>query len=179
MKSIARVLPVVALALVLLAGCRSRTDRSEGTVLLSVSDFDELPIQVSVTNGPYQIGQVTLRNVAKDPAGTVSNLQDIEIRSYEVRYTRLDSGNRQIVPLVESLFGNVSVGSTAQFDNLPFLRPAQLANPPLSDLATFGADPQTGSQVIPVRVTLRFFGRTLSGDDVASEPSSWNVDIVP
>jgi len=179
MKSIARVLPVVVLALALLAGCRSRTDQSEGTVLLSVSDFDELPLQVSVANGPYQIGQITLRNVAKDPTGTTSALQDIELRSYEVSYTRLDNGSRQIVPLVEPLFGNVPVGSTSQFDNLPFLRPAQLSNPPLSDLVNFGADQQTGSQVIPVRVTLRFFGRTLSGDDVASEPSSFNVDIVP
>ena len=59
MKSLVRVIPVVALALTLLAGCRSRTDQSEGTVLLSVSDFDELPVQVSVTNGPYQIGQIT------------------------------------------------------------------------------------------------------------------------
>src|SRR5262245_941601 len=125
MKSIARVVPVVALPLVLLAGCRSRTDRSEGTVLLSVSDFDELPIQVSVSSGPYQIGQITLRNVAKHPTGTVSPLQDIERRSYGVRFTRLDNGSRQIVTLVEPLFGNVSVGSTAQFDNLPFVRPAQ------------------------------------------------------
>jgi hypothetical protein len=179
MKMKARVLPVVALALAAVLGCRSRTDRSEGTVLLSVSDFDKLPVQVSVSSGPYQIGQVTLRNVAKDPTGSTGPLQDIELRSYEVRFTRLDTGSRQISPLVESLFGVVSVGSTSQFDNLPFIRAEQLANPPLSDLATFGADQQTGSQVIPVRVTMRFFGRTLSGDDVVSEPASFNVEVVP
>jgi hypothetical protein len=178
MNSQAKALTVVALTL-LLAGCRERTDRSEGTVLLSVSDFNELPVQVSVAGGPFQIGQITLRNVAKDPFGTTSDLQDIEMRSYQVRYTRLDGGSRPIVPLVEALFGSVPVDSTAQFDNLPFLRVTQLANPPLSDLVEFGSDQQTGSQVIPVRVTLTFFGRTLSGDDVASEPSSFNIEIVP
>lgn len=179
MKSKARVLPLVVLALAACLGCRSRTDRSEGTVLLSVSDFDELPVSVSASSGPYQIGQVTLRNVAKDPGGSTGPLQDIEMRSYEVRYTRLDTGSRQIAPLVEPLFGVVPVGGTSQFDNLPFLRPAQVANPPLSDLTNFGSDQQTGSQVIPLRVTLRFFGRTLSGDDVVSEPASFNIDVVP
>jgi hypothetical protein len=179
MKRNALVLPLVALALVAIVGCRSRTDRSEGTVLLSVSDFDGLPISVSVGDGPFQIDQITIRNVPKDPNGDTSALQDIEMRSYEVRYTRLDTGTRQLTPLVETLFGVVPVDGTAQFDNLPFLRAEQLANPPLSDLIEFGADQQTGSQVIPVRVTLRFFGRTLSGDDIVSDPVSFNVEIVP
>ena len=183
MKRNALVFPLVALALAAVLGCRARTDRSEGTVLLSVSDFDELPVAASVTNGLeaglLQIGQITLRNVAKDPSGATSPLQDIELRSYEVRYTRLDSGTRQIPPLLEGLFGVVPVGGTAQFDNLVFVRPEQLANPPLSDLAELGADPQTNSQVIPVRVTLRFFGRTLSGDDVVSDPASFDVSFVP
>lgn len=179
MKSKARVLPLVVLALAAIVGCRSRTDRSEGTVLLSVSDFDQLPVSVSVAGGPYQIGQITLRNVVKDPSGSSSDLQDVELRSYEVRYTRLDSGTRPIAPLVEALFGIITAGSTSQFDNLVFLRFSQLANPPLSDLTEFGTDQQTGSQVIPVRVTLRFFGRTLSGDDIVSDPASFNIEIVP
>ena len=44
---------------------RSRTDRSQGTVLLSVSDFDGLPISLSVTSGgPFSISRVTLRTAA-------------------------------------------------------------------------------------------------------------------
>src|ERR1044071_415420 len=116
MKSKARVLPLAALALAACLGCRSRTDRSEGTVLLSVSDFDELPVQVSASGGPFDIGQITIRNVPKDPTGTTGPLQDVELRSYEVRYTRLDTGSRQIVPLAEPLFGVVPVGGTSQFD---------------------------------------------------------------
>lgn len=183
MRTKAIVIPLLALALpVALAavgGCRSRTDRSEGTVVLSVSDFDGLPVSVSVSEGPFDIDQITLRNVLKDPSGVATDLQDVEMRSYEVRFARLDTGTRVPPPLVEGLFGLVEVGSTANFGNLPFLRVDQINNPPLGDLLRFGADQQTGSEVIPLRVTLRFFGRTLSGDDVASEPSSFNIEVFP
>lgn len=184
MKTKARVFTLTILALSAVAlsvsGCRARTDRSEGTVLLSVSDFDGLPIQVSVNGGPFQIGTITLRNVPKNQTNTVtSDLQDIEMRSYEVSFARLDSGSRVPPPLVEPLFGVVPVGGTTDYENLPFLRPNQTSNPPLSDLSRFGSDQQTNSQVIPLRVTVRFFGRTLSGDDIVSEPASFNVDVLP
>jgi hypothetical protein len=178
MKKTAFTFLLIAMAFAL-AGCRSRTDRAEGTVLLSVSDFDELPVGVSVSGGPTSIGEITLRNVSRDPSGNVGPLQDIELLSYEVRYVRLDTGTRQPPGLVESLFGNVPVNGNAVFNNLPFLRQNQLLSQPLSDLADFGTDQQTGSRLIPLRVTLRFFGRTLSGDDIVSEPASFDIEVVP
>jgi len=167
---------VVGLAL---PGCRSRTDRSEGTVLLSVTDFDGLPIVVSATGGPTQIGEITLANVAKDPTGGTSDLMDIEIRSYEVRYTRRDTGTVQPPPLVETIFGVVPVNGTMTINGLPFIRAHQLTTRPISDLADFGRDSETGSTVIPIDVTMRFFGRTLSGDDIASAPASFTIEVVP
>jgi hypothetical protein len=170
-----------ALSLLVLAGlsCSSRVERTDGSVLLTVSTFDQLPVSVSVANGPTQLGSITLRSVAKDPTGTTSTLQDLQMRSYEVRYARRDTGTRLPQPLVESLFGNVAVNSTTVFNNLVFLRTAQLASPPLSDLVNFGTDQQTGSRVIPIRVTLRFFGRTLSGTDIVSDAVSFDVEVVP
>lgn len=167
--------------LLALAACRSSTDRSEGAVLLSVSDFDELPVAVSVSQagGIAQIGEVTVSNVAKDPTGATSSLMDVEIRSYEVTFRRLDNGSRQIPPFTERLFGNVPVNGETDFDNLPFMRTNQLLTPPLSDLASRGSDSETGSQVIPVNVTLRFFGRTLSGDDIVSTPATFTIEVVP
>jgi hypothetical protein len=108
-----------------------------------------------------------------------SDLQDIEMRTYEVIFTRLDTGTRIPPSLVSSIFGVVPVGGTTDYENLPFLMANQIATPPLSDLARLGFDPQTNSQVIPLRVTMRFFGRTLSGDDIASDPASFNIDVVP
>lgn len=169
--------PFLVLAL-LVGSCRERTDRSEGSVLLSVSDFDGLPIQVSLSDADVQITSLTLRNTPKIASPT-SPLQDIELRSYEVTYTRLDRGTRVPPAMIDGLFGIVPVNGTSDFANLPFMRPDQLGNVPLSDLRRLGRDPETGSVVIPLRVTMRFFGRTLAGDDVASEPASFNVDVVP
>lgn len=167
--------------LVLASGsCRSRTDRSEGSVILSVTDFDGLPLLVSVSaGGPTQVGEITIQNFAKDPSGTVSDLQSIELRSYEVRYSRRDTGTRLPPPLVKSLFSLVPVNGTATITNLQFLTLDQMLNPPISDLATFGVDKETGSQIIVLNVSMRFFGRTLAGDNIASDPASFTVEVVP
>lgn len=177
-----RTITLLSLAVLVLAlgSCRSRTDRSEGSVLMSVTDFDGLPLSVSVSGGgPTQVGEITLQNFAKDPNGTTSDLQSIELRSYEVRFSRRDTGTRLPPPMVQSIFSLVPVNGTATITNLPFLSLNQLANPPLADLATNGADRETGSQVIVLNVTMRFFGRTLAGDDIASDPASFTVEVVP
>ncbi len=170
---------VLAILVLALGSCRSRTDRSEGSVLLSVTDFDGLPLSVSATAGPTSIGEVTLRNFTKDPSGTTSDLQSIELRSYEVRFSRRDTGTRVPPPMVKSIFSLVPVNGTATITNLPFLTENQLANPPISDLSTTGADRETGSRVIVLNVSMRFFGRTLSGDNIASDPASFTVEVVP
>lgn len=170
----------LAILVLALGSCRSRTDRSEGSVILSVTDFDELPLLVSVGGGgPTQVGEVTLQNFAKDPNGTTSDLQSIELRSYEVRFSRRDTGTRLPPPMVKSIFSLVPANGTATITNLPFLTADQLFNPPLSDLGTTGADRETGSQVIVLNVSMRFFGRTLAGDDIASDPASFTVEVVP
>jgi hypothetical protein len=160
------------------AGCRSRTDRSQGTVLLSVSHYDQLPFGVSLTNGPFVIGTVTLRNVAKDPTGTTSNLQDVELRSYQITYTRRDTGTRVPPPSVQGIFGNVPVdGTTDLINTVGILFSDQLLSQPLKDLHDFGVDRETGTAVIVLDVSMTFFGRTLSGDDIASAPATFTLEV--
>ncbi|HXO22403.1 MAG TPA: hypothetical protein VOA87_20980 [Thermoanaerobaculia bacterium] len=178
MKSKA-ILPILLAVALAAAGCRSSTDRSAGTVLLEVNMFNGLPITVSVATGPTQITSMTLKSIVKDPNGTTSSLQDIQMRSIEFTYTRLDNGTRVPPPLVDSIFGTVPVNGTLIINNQEFFRADQLLSPPLSDLTNFGFDQQNGTKVIPLRVTMRFFGRTLSGDDIVSDPASFNLDVVP
>ena len=175
------VLILAALALTLaVAGCRSRTDRSEGTVLLSVSDFNGLPSSVSLRNGgPFQIDRVTLRNIAKDPTGTTSDLQTIELRSYEVRFRRRDTGTRLPPAAVQAIFGTVTVNGTKDLLNLPFLFSDQVLSQPLKDLRDFGVDRETGTAVIVLDVSLTFFGRTLAGDEIATAPATFTVEVRP
>jgi 3-keto-L-gulonate-6-phosphate decarboxylase len=49
---------------------------------------------------------------------------------------------------------------------------SQLQNPPLSDLLAVngGVDRETGAETILLDVSIVFFGRTLSGDEVQSSP---------
>jgi len=166
---------VLALAV---AGCRSRTDRSEGSVLLSVSDFDGLPVQVSTRTGPYSIDEIIIRNVAKEPGGTTSALQDVELRSYEVRYSRRDVGTRVPPTMAQSIFSVVPVNGTVTLNNLPFLLSDQVLNPPLSDLRSFGVDRETNSEVVVLDVSMRFFGRTLAGDDIVSDPARFTIEVI-
>ncbi len=174
---------VTALFLLVLAlsfsGCRSRTDKSAGTVILSISSFNQLPVQISAATGPFQIPTLQLTSVAKDPTGTTSNLQTIELRSYEVTFTRRDTGTRVPPPLVASLFGNISVGGTTTETNLPFMMSDQILNPPLLDLAQKGVDSETGTAVVVLDVHMRFFGRTLAGDDIVSQTASFTIDVTP
>lgn len=165
-------------------GCSSgdRVEDTEGTVLLVVSNFDGLPGRVAVNDqDAVQIGSIDIDNVPKNSNLGTSPLQDVEMRSYEVVYTRVDTGTREPAPLVRSVFGLAPVGGTLTYENLTVLTATQMLNPPLSDLLfdNGGVDTETGSQVITLELRMRFFGRTLAGNNVATAPVAFEVEFVP
>ena len=159
------------------AGCRSRTETSEGTVIMSISNFNLLPFRVSVTNGPFVIPSITISNIPKDPSGTTSSLQTIELRAFEVVYTRRDTGRTVPPTLSETIFGNIPAGGSTTISNQEFLTANQTLNSPLLELGRTGVDPETGSTVIVLDVSMRFFGRTLAGDDIVSAPASFTIEV--
>jgi hypothetical protein len=168
-------------ALLALSGCESRTDRSEGGVILSISDFDGLPVRVGVnTSSAVQMGSITIQNLPKNPAGGTTTLMNVEMTSYEVRYQRVDGGTRVPTPLVEGIFGVAPVNGTTVYDNLVIMGAEQFLNPPLEDLlfVNGGIDSETGSPVIKIRFRIRFFGRTLTGESVATEPAAFDIEFV-
>lgn len=167
-------------------GCSTdRLDSDEGTVVLSITDFDGLPIAASVNqvaaSGFVQVEELTLTNFPRDPQGTTSDLQSIELDSYEVVYTRADQGTRVPPPRVRNIFGLVPVGGTLVLENLDILGVEQALNPPLSDLLfeNGGFDRETGSNLIILNVRIRFFGRTLAGNQIASGFDSFTLEMVP
>ncbi|HEX2252235.1 MAG TPA: hypothetical protein VHQ65_03080 [Thermoanaerobaculia bacterium] len=180
--------PIIALAaatLLLLAagGCSGdRVEQSEGSVILSVTDFDGLPVRVSVnTLDLLQVEEVVISNIPKDPQGNTSALMDVEMQTYEVTYSRGDQGTRVPTSMVRRIFGVAPAGGDITYDNLVVMSAEQFLNPPLSDLlfAGGGIDTETGSPVILIEFTMRFFGRTLSGDSVATAPVRFDVEFVP
>jgi len=164
-----------------LAGCESPDKVDAGGVILSLSDFDGLPISISATGSccSVAVASMTLTSISKNPGGPTGPLMNVEIQSYEVIYTREDTGNRTPPRLVQSIFGVVPVNGTSQLDNYPVLREDQFNSQPFLDLQDFGRDTQTGTTVVRLRLTIRFFGRTLSGDAVESTPASFSVEVVP
>lgn len=183
-----KILQIAGLTLLLTVtgGCESRTDKTDGGgVLLSVSDFDGLPILVSVNDaaaiGAVQIESITIDNIVKDPAGASGDLMNVEMESYQVTFTRRDAGTRVPPPYSASVFGVAPAGGNIVYDNLPIMGSAQLTNAPLSDLLfRNGAfDKETGEQTIVVEVSMTFFGRTLSGNPVSTAPARFNLEFVP
>jgi hypothetical protein len=167
----------------LLAGCSERVDDSEGGVILRVTDFNGLPARVSVNlaGDAVTIDSIQIDNIPKDPNGGTSALMDVEMDTYEVRFSRTDTGTRVPPPLLERVFGLVPVNGATTYENLPIMRATQFNNPPLSDLLVSGGgiDTETGSQVISLEITMRFFGETITGDDVATAPIRFVVEFVP
>jgi hypothetical protein len=176
-----------SLAVFLTAGsCRSRTDLSSGTVILTFGAITGIPALVSMkaTIGPggpdaVVIQNFNLQNFPKDPTGTTSNLQDIEVNQYQVTYKRQDSGTRLPPTLVAGLEVEVPVNGTAAITNLPIVRTNQLLNPPLYDLYQFGFDTETGTAVIILEAQVQFFGQTLSGDAISSSQADFTIEFTP
>lgn len=178
-------LTLTAFALVGLLGCNARTDRTDGGgVLLSVTQLNLAPTQFILHNLQNAgallpaIPTVTLQNVVKDPSAPVtSQLENIELRSYQIVYTRADTGTRVPPPLVEPLAGVVPVNGTFTINNLGVIRNNQLFSPPISDISNFGVDKETNSQIIVLNLRITFFGRTLAGQDVQSEPAGFTMEV--
>jgi len=183
MRKVANLLLTVCLVVVFSA-CESRTDRTDsGGVLLSITDFDGLPISVSVnsTGGFVIVEEIKIANVPVNPNGTTGDLMNVEIVSYEVEYSRADRGTRVPVKFVRGIFGVAAVDSEITYEGLPILGPDQLTTVPLSDLlwAQGGTDTETGESKIALNFSIRFFGRTLSGNAVETAPALFTVEFTP
>jgi hypothetical protein len=185
MRRLAAALIALALVPALLAGCSARVDDSEGGVILSVTDFDGRPgrasVNAAVLVGAVLIEEITIENIPKDPTGNTSDLMNVEMQSYEVVYTRIDTGTRTPTPLVRSTFGVAPVNGQIVYENLPIVLSEQLNNPPLSDLLVVngGIDSETGGRSVTLELRMTFFGRTLTGDNVATAPIRFDVEFVP
>jgi hypothetical protein len=82
-------------------------------------------------------------------------------------------------PSAQHLRGRSGEWFATPSENLEILTIQQLASPPLSDLLTAngGLDLETGGRTILLNFALRFFGRTLSGDEVDTAPARFTIEF--
>ena len=169
---------LVATAALGLFGCEQRTDKVDaGGVILSVSEFDGLPLQVSVSSGSLVVGEIVIESIAKNESQPTSPLMNVEMQRVETTFTRADTGTILPPPYVAAIFGVTPIGGDQTYENLPLMGPDQFLSRPLSDLLlqNGGFDKETGQEYVRLNVIVRFFGQTLSGDSVETEPISFTV----
>lgn len=180
MKATLKILALAALLLFL--GCNDRVDEVDsGGVLLEV-EFEETIFRVGVnTTTLVQIPTTNITSIIARPAGTGSQLMDVQLDTVEVTFTRLDTGTRVPPPFYFNVISTVPAGGTLTYDNMPIMSFDQLNRPPLSDLKfeNGGYDRETGAAVVKLLATVRVYGKTVSGKNVSSTPRSQNFEFVP
>jgi hypothetical protein len=173
---------ILPLTLVLLLfGCSDLETLDTGGVLLQV-EFENLPGRIGVNDGDtVQIGTITVDSIVTNPSGGTSSLMDVLIDVYEVTFTRADTGTRSPPAYVYRRAGTVPVGGTLTLANFPIMSVEQMRSPPLSDLLfeNGGIDRETGSSVIKIDATFTVYGKTVAGDDVASQPRTETFEFIP
>lgn len=181
---------VVVLLTVGMLGCPTSGNLSKtdsGGVYLSVTDFDGLPVGVSVSGvlaigGFLQVDELTLTSIVTNQVQPTSSLMNVEIERYEVGFKRADLGTKTPQPTVRGLFGTVAPNSDTKYDNLVIMTSEEFTNPPLRNLLPEfgGVDPETGSEAILLNLELKFFGQTLNGTKVETRvPARFNIQFVP
>lgn len=181
MKHYARI-AALSLAVAVATGCEtdSRThETDDGGIILSISRFGTIPVVLSASDGYAAIDSMTVQSIVKNPGQGSSQLMTVELDSYEVTYSRSDTGTRVPPRLKEFFVGTVTAGGTFTLLNGPYMRGEQFLAQPLKDLRELGFDPETSSTVIRLKVGVQFFGRTISGDVVQTEPGYFTLDVIP
>lgn len=184
MRQLTSAMLLILLAALPMTACSDNAgDTDSGGVELVVSDFDGRPIRVSVNQagGAVLIEEITLESIVENPDLGTGNLQTIELSSYEVTYTRADSGTRVPIPLVRKTFGTIPPGGNTTIENFPVMLAPQMTEPPISDLLfeNGAIDRETGESIIVLNLAIRFFGETLGGRNVVSRPQVFTVEFIP
>jgi hypothetical protein len=131
---------------------------------------------VVADDGTVADTQITATFVARLKASTDSTapeLQEILIEGYEVTYRRTDGGTSVPAGMQRSLAAKVQItpngiATERQTTITLTLTPgSQKLQPPLSHLISPGFEPDTGYPTVQADAIVRFFGRTIAGEQVA------------
>lgn len=165
---------------VLLLGCSDLETTDQGGVILKVQ-FVNVPGQIGVNDQTeVQIPNITIDSQVQNPTGGSSGFMDVLVDVYEVTFTRADTGTRTPPAFIQSRAGTVPVGGTLTLSNFPIMGVEQMRSEPLSDLLfeNGGIDRETGATNIRINATFTVFGRTVSGESVASEPRTETLEFI-
>lgn len=181
--NVTRRMPAVAVlaAVALVSSCTAPgdIDNTRAPVLLILSSLVGTGANfgdVISDSGVVFDSQVTASFVARlKNSGDVTapELQEIVIERYEVTYARTDGGTSLPAGMQRAMTAKVQVTPNGVVTQritqvtLTLVPGSQKLQPPLSHLISPGFEPDTGFPTITVDATIRFFGRTIAGEQVS------------
>jgi len=184
-RTITRALLVVlAAALPFVAGCTNKQGETESPVFLTTNLVTGTPqaLTFNITpGGPLQLSSMVVTSHPKSTGVTDPNgFQTVELQTYVVHFTRLDGGTRVPPDEVFSVGGTIALGGTLTLNNYPVITPAASQQAPFDQLLPFngGIDQETGQTSIHLGITVTFFGETVAGTRVKSDPATLDIFVV-
>ncbi len=178
---------IVALSLVAVLGfgCEKQDKIDQGGVIIVISDYDFsslLAIMSASEEFPvFGSGEasVTVRSQARNSNTPTSQLMDVLIEGYVIEFRRGDTGTRVPPRLNEPVGGLVPVNGTMTQNGVFVMRQDQFETGIMRDMRLLGRDPETNSTLVRMIWSIRFHGRTISGELAETPAVSFNLDIEP
>ena len=174
MRNILQLCFVLALGPLLVScGGSSTLDNTEASVFLTVEiEGYNHDIDICSQFGDVSIADMKIESSTKDPNGTISANQDVNLNRWVITPYRTDGGSTASPEWIYDQAVFVAAGGTAALSNYRVYPLEFLSEIPLSYLLpeNGGFDPETGNTNIRESLQLQIFGRTVSGKSVATEP---------
>lgn len=175
---------VLAAAIPFAAGCTNKEGETESPVYMTTNlvTGTAQSIEFNITPGlPLQLSSMVVTSHAKATNVTDPNgFQTIELQEYVVTYSRLDGGTTVPQPETFDVGGTIPLAGSITLTNYPVITGAAAQQAPFDALLPFngGVDRQTGLTSIHLGVTVTFYGETVAGTRVASDPATLDIFVV-
>jgi hypothetical protein len=174
MKSFLQLCGVLALALAVgSCGGSSTLDNTEASVFLTVDITEYNPdVDICLQLTDIGISNMEITSRTKDPAGTTSAQQDVNLTRWVVRPYRTDGGSTASPEWSYDQLVYVPAGGSADLENYRVYPLENLSVVPLAYLLpeNGGYDPETGNTNIRQSLELIIYGETVSGKKVSTVP---------
>lgn len=165
---------VLALGLVVgSCGGSSTLDNTAATVYLTIDISAYNPdVDICFQQTDIAIENMEITSTTKDPNGSLSPNQDVNLTRWVISPYRTDGGSTASPEWSYDQAVFVPAGGTADLENYRVYPLEYLSEVPLANLfpANGGFDPETGNTNIRQSFELRLFGKTVSGKSVATTP---------
>ncbi len=158
--------------LLLIPSCTDQ-EKTRCPVYIEVEAKDYENYMVDISLGiPPTMKTVNLYSRAKNPYADLSSLSDVEIHKIVSVWKRTDGGTVNPRTFTQTWTTLLPAGGRVTLNGLNLMSAEQLYEMPFTQLLpeNGGVDRETGNKVIIVDAETKFYGKTVQGCDIESEP---------